>query len=176
MPNTNEGVELLHGSQHMDRVMRRVRRLLAVFGLWTLAAAVCVVLALIWRSPTQMNNPNETPSQLMVIAVTIVWGVALIFWWGMKMTPLLGYRRYLKEIASGLTRDVRGIVIDVDPDTSFRDGVYSYGTIVNIGDLTDPEDERRLYWDAQLGSPPYENGQRIALRAHGNDIIALHTL
>lgn len=162
----------VHSDADRQKLRQRIHRALGLFGLLMLIAAAAVVAALIWRNPTQMNNPNEMPSQIIVTAVTLVFGAMIIFLWGMKMTPLLSYRKYLKEISSGLTRDVEGTIVSFDADTTFRDGVSFYALIVNIGDLQEPEDERLLYWDAQLPKPAdIAPGDHVRFHAHGNDII-----
>jgi len=160
---------------HTDEMKRQndagIKRLLAVFAIGTLLALALIIAALVWRDATHMNNRNETPSQVIVVAVTLVWGAMLIFFWGMKMSPLLSYRRYLKEIRQGLTRVVEGIVTRFDTDTTFRDGLSFYAMIVNTGDSNDPEDERLLYWDARLKRPGISLGSKVSIRAHGNDIL-----
>lgn len=163
----------VHASGAREKNDARIRRVWVLFAIMTAIALAAIVVSLIWRDASHMNNPNEQASQIITIGVTLVWGVLLIFLWSMKLSPLLSYRKYLKETHSGLTRDVEGIVTEVDQDTSFRDGLSFYGIIVNVGDLKDPEDERRLYWDAQLGKPELLVGDRVYVRAHGNDIIGL---
>lgn len=162
----------VHSDADRERNRRRIHRVLGLFCVLLLIAAALIVGALIWRNPNQMHNPNETPSQIIVSGVTLVFGALIIFLWGMKMTPLLSYRKYLKEISSGLTRDVEGVIVTIEEDTSFRDGISFYPVIINIGDLSDEEDERLLYWDAQLARPTdIAVGDRVRFHAHGNDII-----
>lgn len=172
MQDTNE-TGMLHGDETAAGIQANIRRILVAFAIFLAVGLVLVAGSLIWRDATHMHNANETPSQILTIAITLVWGCVLIFLWGMKMTPLLGYRRYLKEVHSGLSREVEGAVTEVEPDMTFREGLRFYRMIVNVGDLADPEDERLLYWDAQLGAPPVQAGDQVWLRAHGNDIIAL---
>lgn len=171
MPELN--VADLHGEMETERNQRAIRRVLCVFAVLTLIAAAAVCASLIWRDASYMNNPNETPSQIITIAVTLVWGAIIIFFWSMKLSPRLSYRRYLREIHSGISRDVEGVIVALDEDTAFRDGLSFYRMVVNVGDLEAEEDERILYWDAQMGKPELAVGDRVAARAHGNDIIGL---
>lgn len=171
-----ERIDLLHCNTDTQRNNARIRRILVVFGACTLVAVALIVGSLIWRDNTRLYNPRELTSQIITIAVTLVWGAVIIFFWGMKMTPLLAYRRYLRELRSGLTREVEGLVVSVDEKTTYRDGISAYGLIVNIGNPDEPEDERLLYWDAQLGAPPIAEGDFIHCRAHGNDIIGYRKL
>ncbi len=171
MPDAS--IALLHGDMDMRKNNERIRRVLWAFGALTLAAGALIGASLVWRDATHMHNPNETASQLVTIAVTLVWGALILFFWGMKLTPLLCYRRYLKEIQRGLSREVSGVVVRFDETTTFRDGLRFYALVVNIGDLANPEDERLLYWDARLTRPLWSAGDSVRLLAHGNDIIGL---
>jgi len=166
----------LHTDDMRNQNDAKIKRILTVFGIGTLLALALIVAALLWRDATHMNNPNETPSQVIVIAVTLVWGAALIFFWSMKMSPLLSYRRYLKETRQGLSRTVEGIVTRFETDTTFRGGISFYAMVINTGEKNDPEDERLLYWDVRLDRPAASPGTRARIRAHGNDIIGFEAL
>lgn len=163
----------LHGDADSRRNGAAIRRMLILFGILMLIAALLITASLIWRSPTVVDNPRERTSQAITIAISLVWGAALIFLWGMKLTPRLAYRKFLRELHSGLSREVHGIVTDLNETTTFRDGLTFYGIIVNVGDANDPEDDRLLYWDAQLGRPDVAVGDTVAVRAHGNDIMGM---
>lgn len=169
-------VEKLHGEAEKERIRGRIRRVLVIFAILTVIAGVLITGSLIWRDPTHMNNPNEQASQLITMGITLVWGVLIIFFWGMKLSPLLSYRRYLKEIYGGLSREVEGVITELETQTTFRDGLSFYRMIVNVGDLNNPEDERLLYWDAQLGAPTVKQGDNVYIEAHGNDIIGIRRL
>lgn len=150
-----------------------IRNQWILFGAWTLIAVAAIVFALIWRAPTQLNNPHETASKWICIGATLLWGLVLIFVWSMKMTPRLAYRRYMRDLVSGLSRRVEGVVKQVSPDLTFRDGLYFYALLVNVGDPNEAVDDRLLYWDAQKGTPPASQGDTVLVNAHGNDIIGL---
>ena len=164
-------IAILHTEESENINNAAIKRFLAMAGTGTLIALLAIAAALVWRDASRMNNPNEVPSQVIVIAVTILWGAALIFLWGMKMSPLLSYRRYLREIRSGLSRTVEGVVTRFDTDTTYRDGISFYACVINVGGKGDPEDDRLLYWDTRLPRPEIASGDRVAVRAHGNDII-----
>lgn len=163
----------LHESTLEARNNRAIKGLLLGFACLTLVAAGLIVASLIWRDPTHLHNPNEQASQILTIGITILWGMVLIFLWSMKMSPRLSYRRYLRELRGGLSRTVEGMVMDLSEEQTFREGLHFYGMILSVGDGKDPEDERLLYWDAQLGRPDLAIGDRVRIHAHGNDIIGL---
>lgn len=166
----------LHGELDTQRNNARIRRVLLVFAAMALVALCAIIASFIWRDATHMHNPNEQTSQIITIAITLVVGALIVFLWGMKLTPLLCYRKYLRELNSGLSRDVIGIITELDEGTTFRDGISFYRMIVNVGTTGDPEEDRVLYWDAQLGSPELAVGERVEAKAHGNDIIGLKKL
>ncbi len=167
---------MLHGDTDRRRNADGIRRAWIGLGALTAVWAVLVIASLIWRDASYMHNVNEQTSQIVTIGVTLLWGALGIFFWSMKLTPLLCYRKYLKEITSGLSRDVTGVVVRFDDTTTFRDGLSFYALVVDIGDTGDPEDERLLYWDAQLARPDIRPGERVSVTAHGNDMIGLTTL
>lgn len=168
-------IACLHGEGDKRQNDLRIRKVLALLGVGMAVAAAGIVASLIWRDPTHMHNANEQASQYIAIGITLLWGAITIFLWSMKLTPLLCYRRYLKEIGRGLSREVEGRVVRFEKDATFREGLTFYAMLVNIGQTDDQEDERLLYWDARLDRPGVEPGDRVCIRAHGNDIIGLLT-
>lgn len=162
----------LHSQKDVVKNQARIRRVAVLLGILALIAAAGIAASLIWRDATHMNNPNEMPSQIAAIAITIVFGGAIIFIWSMKLSPPLAYRKFLRELGRGLSRYVEGEIVAVDEEVTFRDGLDFYAIMVNIGDVNDPEDDRRLYWDAQLGKPEaLQIGDQVIMHAHGNDIL-----
>lgn len=166
-------VASLHGDADVQRNNQRIRRILWIFGIMTLVAIAGIIAAFIWRDASHMNNPNEQASQIIVIAITLVCGCIIIFFWSMKLSPLLAYRRYLKEINNGISRYVEGVVTQVDEQTTFREGLSFYGVLINVGEANDPDDDRILYWDVQHGQPTMHVGDRVYIHAHGNDILGV---
>ncbi|MCL1964153.1 MAG: hypothetical protein FWF69_03730 [Firmicutes bacterium] len=166
-----QGMAILHTEDHERQNDAHINRMLTILGMGTLFALGLIAAALIWRDATHMNNPNETPSQIVVVAATLVWGSTLIFFWSMKLTPLFSYRRYLREIRQGLFREAEGVLVRFDRETTFRDGISFYAMIINTGERGDPEDERLLYWDVRLKRPEVDAGAMVRVKAHGNDII-----
>lgn len=145
--------------------------MLRVEGIIATVAAACVIASFIWRDASHMNNPNEAKSQIVTIAVTVCFGALMLFIWGMKLTPRLCYRRYIKESYGGLSRTYQGVVASVSQELTFREGLYFYACVINVRDMKNPEDDRLLYWDAQLGAPPFAASDAVCFAVHGNDII-----
>ncbi|HML48764.1 MAG TPA: hypothetical protein PKE04_18640, partial [Clostridia bacterium] len=114
--------------------------------------------------------------QWLTIAITLVWGGLAIFFWSMKMTPPMSYRRHLKEIHQGLSRQTIGRAVQFSQDATHREGLDFYALVINIGEKGDPEDERLFYWDAHKSKPDLSPGDLLEIISHGNDIIGMRKL
>ena len=148
----------------VQAINHQVKRGLTVMGLSAAVAVVATVITLVYRV------------QWLTIAITLFWGSLTIFFWSMKMTPPLSYRRHLKEIHQGLSRQTLGQVVQLSEDLTHREGIDFYALIINIGEEDDPEDERLFYWDAQKPRPDFAPGDRLEIISHGNDIIGMRKL
>jgi hypothetical protein len=161
----------LHTEEDKEKNRGQIKRWLILFLAFAVLGMALIAVSFSIRDATHINNPNETLSQALTIAITLVWGGLLIFFWGMKLTPHLCYRRFLKDVYSGMSRAVEGCVVGFEENTTFREGLLFYRLIVNVGDLKNPEDERLLYWDARLSRPALQTGARVRAVTRGNDII-----
>lgn len=163
----------LHGDADAQRNNRAIRRRLAILAITTGLMVALVTASLIWRDNTHVDNVRETPSQVFTIAVSALWGGFAIFFWDLKVAPYLHYRKFLRDIRTGLHRTVEGRLTRFDTQTTFRNGLGFYAVMVNIGRGDDPEDDRLLYWDASLPKPALHEGDRVLFLVHGNEIIGL---
>ena len=165
----------LHTDRDRDKNRIQIRRRLIFLLAFAALGTMLIAASFSFRDATHIHNPNENASQALTIVVTLVWGGLIIFFWGMKLSPHLHYRRFLGEAYSGLSRAMEGRVVAFDEHTTFRDGLRFYRLLINVGDLKNPEDERQLYWDARLEKPKLAAGSLVSVRVHGNDIIGFHT-
>lgn len=165
---------------HTPEIRIRNSRKLRCELLWllfpTLLWIALVVFSLIWRDNTHLNNAREVPSQLMTMASTILWGAAMIFIWDMRISPLMAYRKFLKGLNRGLSRNVEGVVISFDETLSTRDRLSFYRLTINADGFTTGDGERIVYWDVQLPRPQLRPGDRVHVVTHGNDILSLDIL
>ena len=139
----NAEYEALHTDWDREKNRRQIKRWLLIFSAFAALGVGLIVVCFSIRDATHMNNPNENLGQALTIAVTLVFGVLIIFLWGMKLSPHLCYRRFLREAYSGLSRVVEGRVVLFDEETTFREGLLFYRMLINVGDLKNPEDERQ---------------------------------
>ncbi len=164
-------IEPAHTREMYDENQKKIRSLRLRLATIALVGVVVIVAVLIWRSPTGMDRSREKPAQFAVTAVTLLFGGACLFYRGMRLAPLTAYARYLRELQSGLTREVEGVVVRFAGETSFREGLYFYQLVLNVGDLREEKDERFFYWDALLPRPQLEPGMHVSAKAHGNDLL-----
>lgn len=166
-------VVALHSPQQDSRSAAQIRRWAIVLAIIAAIAALLIAASLVWRDATHMHNPNERASQWITTGITVAAGSLLVFFWGMKLSPRLAYRRFLRDLREGLSRYEEGVVTRIDADRSVRDGVAFRAFVLNVGDPANPEDERLLYWDEQLGEPCFQEGDRLTVHIHGNDLIGI---
>ena len=101
-------IEPAHTREMYDENQKKIRSLRLRLAAIALVGVVVIVAVLIWRSPTGMDRSREKPAQFAVTAVTLLFGGACLFYRGMRLAPLTAYARYLRELQSGLTREVEG--------------------------------------------------------------------
>lgn len=134
---------------------------------WTLCALLSIpLLALLVFSLVRRM-------EMVTIIVTIVWGALLIFLGSLKLGPVYAYRRYLREVTSGLSRKTQGVVVSYAEDLTFKEGVQFHVLVVNVGTKEDPEDERMFYYDHYKPQPGLQPGERVSVTSHSNFVIGL---
>jgi hypothetical protein len=105
-----------------------------------------------------------------------VWGIYVVFIWGMKGSRIRKYYHFLKDINEGLENNIVGTVEDIDTSLTTKDMIDFYTIIIREDDAEPDSPARRIYLDASKGLPKYEVGARIAVNLFGNYIKALEIL
>ena len=119
------------------------------------AAVVLIFVLAILRVP-----------EVIVILSTILAGGAAIFVFGLFVKPVLAYKRHMNNCLHGRTHDVTGAFKEMEEESVDRDGVRYWPMILNVGNMEDEEDDRLLYYDANLERPSFEKGQMLTVSAH----------
>ena len=169
----NASMPPLHTEAIEQENLKKIKKMRAWLIAWLLVGAALIVAALIWRNPTTMDKSRETPAQLIVIGVTLLFGGVWVFLHGLKLGPHLAYRRFLRDLKRGLSHDETGVVVRFNEGKTFREGLDFYQLVINVGDLKDERDERYLYWDANLPRPQLAAGDAVRVTVHGNDLVSL---
>ena len=167
---------VLHTEEIRQKNSRSLRSSLFVLLGIFLVACAGIAVSLIWRDNTHLGNTREVPSELITMGISFVFGAIMIFYWDFCVSPHNAYRRFLKEISSGLTRQVEGTFKEMDETCSVRNHLSFYKMIVVSNESQTGDKERVLYWDASLPRPSLYSGQAVCITAHGNDIVTFDAL
>lgn len=99
--------------------------------------------------------------QWLSVLLMIVTGALAIFLWDIALSPLVAYRRYLRDLLAGRKREYTGSFRGFEDRQMIREGVPCYAFLLNVGDPADEKDDRLLYWDAYLPLPDWQKGMGL---------------
>lgn len=108
---------------------------------------------------------RRVPEVFVMIATILAGGLA-IFVFGLFIKPVLSYKRHMDNCLHGRTHDVTGAFKEMGEETVDKDGVRFWPMILNVGNMEDEEDDRLLYYDANLPRPGFVRGQMLTVSAH----------
>lgn len=114
--------------------------------------------------------------ELMCIAGCILFGAAEVFLWDWRVAPERRYRRFLREVTSGMTRKTAGTLTRIGEERVFQDGVWLYELILNVYEDLSEEGERRYLIDCSKPRPDALVGTDVALTTHGSFVLDVEPL
>lgn len=100
----------------------------------------------------------------------------MIFFYDLKVKPVLRYGKYLREIHSGLSRKTAGTLVRIGADPVYTDGVWLTEIILNVYEDMSEEGERRFLLDATKPAPQEMLGDDVALTSHGNYVLDIERM
>jgi hypothetical protein len=103
-------------------------------------------------------------------AAAVLWGITVVFLWGMQGVRIRRYYLYLKDIREGLEKTTTGSVQLVDKSVTTRDLVDFYTIIFNDDEANPESPARRLYFDASKDMPDFTPGEKLKVTLFGNNI------
>lgn len=108
--------------------------------------------------------------QWLSVALSLLGAAAAIFYWGLCISPLMAYKRFLREVLTGRNHEFTGELKAVEQD-SVREGVLCKALVF----ADDAGDEERLcYFDVQKYPKDGLNcGERFKITVHGQSILEL---
>ncbi|WP_102410329.1 hypothetical protein [Beduinella massiliensis] len=151
----------LYGQEDFASNQRQLRREWVRLAILSLPLLLLLIFSLVRRM------------EMATILVTIVWGALAIFLGSLKLGPVYAYRRYLREVTSGLSRETQGVVVSYAEDLTFKEGVQFHVLTVNVGQTGDEEDDRIFYFDHYKPQPGLTPGERVNVTSHSNFVIGL---
>lgn len=105
-----------------------------------------------------------------VIALALGAWIAYAFY-SFKGSPWVCYRRYLRDVREGLSRQTDCFFVSMSENTRTVDGVDVYDLTARVGD--GEEDERLFYWDADKTVPALHEGQAVHIVSYGKFVTQL---
>ena len=111
--------------------------------------------------------------KLLTIVLSILLGIVVIFFYNMRVSPVTAYRRYLRNIRTGLQRETQGVVVSFDPEETFKEGVRFRPLVINVDPKMDPEGERLFYFDLCKPLPAVQAGDSVHVVSHGNYVLTI---
>lgn len=130
--------------------------------LWLVLGMLLPLAALIW-SLTVRNQP-------LTVLITIVMLSAFIFVYGVSISPVGAYRRYLNDLLHGRNRELEGVFKGFDRQYAVRDRIRYLPFMINVGDPEEPNDDRLLYWDINLPTPDWQPGERLWIKSFDKSV------
>lgn len=136
--------------QELDRQIRSARlRYYIPAGILAAGGVVAFVLRYKW----------------LTIALLILAGVILIFTADVLIAPLKAYRRHIRGALGSDQKEYTGVLKHLGDKAVEREGVMYYPFCLNVGDIDNEEDDRLLYFDANLDRPDWQLGDRLHVRS-----------
>ena len=115
-------------------------------------------------------------NRIMAMCGLFLFLAVLIFLYGMRLGPLLHYRKFLEEISEGLSHDTRGVLVRIGEDPVFENGVDFKEIILNIYKDQAEDGERRFLLDQQKKMPDFPMGSLVTLKSHGVYVLDISPL
>lgn len=149
----------MYSEQDLQNISRQLMARISALALPVLLLLSGIVYSFICRS------------QIVTILLSIVLCCMAIFTWGLFLTPLVKYKRFLKSVLYGMNRTTEGYFNCFVNDQSERDGVLFFPLFINISDTDDEEDDRLFYWDARLPLPSWSKGDKLIITSQDKAVI-----
>lgn len=149
----------MYTEQDLKDISRQLKRRIAALLLPALFLLGGVILTFIRR--------NQTATILLFIILCF----AVIFVYGLLISPLVKYRKFLASILYGANRTTEGYFKNFVAEQSERDGVLFSSLFLNISNSDDEEDDRLFYWDARLPLPDFQKGDKLLITSQDKAVI-----
>ena len=105
--------------------------------------------------------------QWLAMIDAVVMFAAACFMWCVFLYPCIRYMGFLKDMQTGLAREIRGSVVDVSEKEDLQDGVRVLPVRIF---LHDEQDERIVYLNASKADGFPEAGTEVRLNCFGRHI------
>ena len=132
------------------------------------AATAVYIITIVICSIFRISWPGYT--------IATIWAVFIVFMWGIRGSRIRKYYHFLKDISEGLEKNITGVVENIDSSIKIIDMLEFYLIEFRESGSSIDSPARKLYIDASLGLPKYENGNKLSLCLFGNYIKGIERL
>ena len=115
---------------------------------------VAVIISLLYRV------------QWLTMLLTILVGTYCIFFCGLFLAPVKAYEKHISNALYAKKRTTNGVFKAWDGVKVYREGVEYCPFMISVGEVSNPEDDRLFYFDANLPKPTWEKGTALTVQSH----------
>ena len=138
----------MYTQQDKNEISRRIRKYSVITAILAIALIAVEVVGLKMRLEA-----------LSMMAVFVMWS--------MYLWPCIRYSGFLKDMSTGLTRELTGSIVEVSAQEDYQDGVR----VLPVRIFLDKEqDERIVYLDVSKADQFPASGARVRLNCFGRHI------
>ncbi len=109
--------------------------------------------------------------QWLTVVLLCLMGATLIFAWGISLSPLASYRKFLRDLLTGRKRHYFGRFQGFDSNEVIRDGVRFMPFMINVSNSPERTDERLLYFDQHFALPTWEEGIQLSISTFDKSVV-----
>ena len=150
----------MYTERDLQDINQQFKRRLTIYAVPATLLIAAIVVSLVYR--------NELATELLFIAL----GALSIFCWGLYLSPVHAYRKYVKSLLRGRNRTNVGYFKGFDDEIVERDGVKLIPFLINVGNKQDELDDRLFYLDANLPTLEWQVGDLLAITSQDKAVIS----
>ncbi len=150
----------MYSVEDFNEVSKQLKNRWRVF--WSIIAfgVAGVVVSFLLRYGALTNTQSEIVTDIF----SLVAAFAAICYFGLWITPVRRYRKFLYNLLNGRTREAEGYVTEIEDKAITVDGVQCVAFMINIGENQEKrraEDDRLYSYDSNLGDVPFSVGEKV---------------
>lgn len=154
----------MYSQQDLQDISRQLRTRILVWAIPEALLIAGIILSIIRRV------------ELLTMLLVILFSFIAIFSWGLYLSPVRKYMKFLDSALNGRNRSLQGHFRFFEQEKAVRDGVQFVPFYVNIGEGSEEEDDRLLYYDSNLPTPDWRTGEKLLVVSQDKAVISWQRL
>ncbi len=150
----------MYSEQDFADISRQLKERLIVLGIPAALMLAGIVTSVVFRV------------QWLTMLLTAAEGFFCLFAYHMLLWPVIAYRSHLNDVLHGRVHTIKGAFKEMEEEAVLREGVLYYPLMLSVGNMDDPEDDRLLYYDANLPRPDWKQGDPLTVTVHDKAVGA----